>query len=192
MKSLSIKALVLLISAGVALAGTPSMRELPRTDALRKIADAMEQRLADEVISTGTFDLAVVQVSGAAGDEGLAKLNVEVATKRARELTDKVPAGLAEATTVKAFTSSAVTAAGRRFAAVYAYAPESGEAEKKARTLWVLIAKAGIKAANGRVATTRVRYWDPMTGSKKYFTHTLFLNGETGRGVALSMVSGTM
>lgn len=194
MKSLRIAAVVLsLVFVGSAVAGTPSMRELPRTDGFRKVADAMEQRLADEVISTGTFDMAAVEVTGAgATARELSRFHSGVATAKARELVEKVPTGLAASTTVGKFTGTAVKVAGRRFAAVYAYAPESGEAEAKARTLWVLVHKAGITEKNGRVLVARARYHDPSTGTKKYFTHTLFLNTQTGRGLALSMVSGTM
>lgn len=195
MTSLRISVLVLtLVSAGSALAAAPSMRELPRTDAFRTVADAMESRLADEVISTGTFDMAAVEVVGQATTTSaeLTKMHAAIATAKAQELADKVPTGLAASTTNAKFTGTAVKTAGRRFSAVYAYAPESGEAEKKARTLWVLVHKAGITEKNGRVLTARARYHDPSTGTKKYFTHTLFLNTQTGRGLALSMVSGTM
>jgi hypothetical protein len=194
--TLKIAALVLsLATAGSALAEGPYLRQLPRTDSFRKVADAIGTRLRDEVISTGTFDIGAMQLVARPArltDATLARLNLDLADRVAKMHDDKLPKDLAAGTTVKPFSGTLVKATGRHLAAVYAYAPQSGQEERLAKTVWVLLGKADVKEGNAKVVTSRARFYDSSTGTKKYFTQTLFLNTETGRGLVLYMVSGTM
>lgn len=195
----ALRALVLamtLATAGATLADSLHLRQLPRTDPFRKAADAIGTRLNDEVISTGSFDIGAMQVVGSRGrkltDAQLAALNLNLAAKLAKLHDDRLPKDLADGTSVKPFSAELVARTGKHLAAVYAYAPQSGENEKKARTVWVLVNKAGVNARNGQVVTSRARFWDSSTGTHKYLTQTLFLNGQTQRALVLYMISGTM
>lgn len=195
----ALRALVLaatLATAGSALADSLYLRQLPRTDPFRKVADAIGTRLRDEVISTGTFDIGAMHVVGSSGrkltDRELATLNLSLAGKLAKMHDDRLPRDLAAGTSVKPFSAELVARTGKHLAAVYAYAPESGADAKLAKTTWVLVGKAGVTPANGKVVTSRARFWDTSTGTRKYLTQTLFLNTESQRGLVLYMISGTM
>lgn len=195
----AIRVLVLaltLVTASAADAQSMYLRQLPRADSFRKAADAIGQRLRDEVISTGSFDIGAMHLVGAGGkpltDAMLAGLNLDLVAKIARLHDDKLPADLARNTTVKPFTAQRVAVVGKHLSSVYAYAPQSGDTERLAKTVWVLVGKAGVNPSNGRVVTSRSRFWDRSTGTHKYLTQTMFFNGGTGRALVLYMISGTM
>lgn len=186
---------VTLATAGSAAAESLHLRQLPRTDPFRKVADAIGTRLRDEVISTGTFDIGAMQVVGATRkltEKQLATLNLNLADRIAKMHDDKLPKDLAAGTSVKPFSADLVARTGKHLASIYAYAPQSGQDARLARTTWVLVNKAGVTPKNGQVVTSRARFWDKSTGTHKYFTQTLFLNTESKRGLVLYMISGTM
>jgi hypothetical protein len=194
--TLALAATLVASTAISAFADTPYLRQLPRTDAFRSAADAIGTRLRDEVISTGTFDIGAMHVVGgpkrALTDRELSSLNLDLAGKIAKMHDDTLPKDLATHTTVKPFGPERVAQTGKHLSSVYAYAPESGETTRLAKTVWVLVGKAGVKAESGQVVTSRSRFWDSSTGTHKYFTQTLFYNGETRRALVLYMISGTM
>lgn len=185
--------LVALATVSSTFAAPLYMRQLPHADPFRKVADAIGTRLRDEIISTGTFDIGAMQVvGGKPTDAQLASLSLDLCARIAKLHDDRLPKDLAAGTRVKAFSADAVATAGKHLAAVNAYTPGNGEEVRLAKTVWVLIGKAGITPANGRVVTSRARFWDSSTSSHKYFTQTLFVNTATNRGLVLYMISGTM
>lgn len=196
MKTLTIAALALSLTVGQVFAEGMFLRQLPRDDAFRKAADAIGTRLRDEVISTGSFDIGAMHLIGnpqrKLKDSELKKLNLDLAGKIAAMHSDALPKGLAEGTSVKPFSATVVNATGRHLASVYAYSPGSEQDVRLAKTTWVLVGKAGVTPKNGSVVTSRARFWDSSTGTKKYFTQTMFFNADTGRALVLYMISGTM
>ena len=185
-----------LATATSAFAGSMSMRQLPRTDDFRKAADAIATRLRDDVISTGSVDVGAMTVVGAPDRALTAKelstLNLDLAAQLAKMHQDTPPADLAKHTSVESFGGKAVETAGKRLSDVYAYSPGSDAEAKLAKTVWVLIGKAGVTKANGKVVTSRSRFYDKGTQSHKYFTVEMFMNTETGHALVLYMITGTM
>lgn len=177
-------------------AGGMFFRQLPRTNDFRKAADAIGTRLRDEVISTGTFDIGAMVVVGAPARalsaKELSALNVDLAGNIAKLHQDTPPADLAKNTTVEPFSGTAVSRTGKYLASVYAYTPGNGESDRLTKTIYVLTGKAGVTAKNGTVITSRSRFYDTSTQSKKYFTQVAFYNADSGQALVLYMISGTM
>jgi uncharacterized protein with GYD domain len=183
----------LLACATLALAATPTVRQLPRTDAFRKTVDSIGSKLLDEIISTGSLDVGAMIVTPhrAVTPTEARALNLQVAGQIARARGDKLPKGLGAKVSVTAFSPAAVSQAAKYLAEVNAYDPRSGAEKELAKKVWVMVGKLDLKD-HGTVVTSRTKFHDDSSESDKHLTTMLFLNTQTGLALALYMVEGEM
>jgi hypothetical protein len=182
--------------ASASLAG-PQVRELPRSDALRKIVDAVGTPLRDGVISTGHLGIRAMALVPTSGrpltNAALGELTAELARPLVKDYSDEpLPAGFRFDTTVAPFKPGQVMHTARIISEeVNAYDPKAHAEREISRTLWVMLNRLGVKDGSTVVASSRAVYRDEESGPM-HVTVTMFLNKATKKMVVFSMAEGRM